>query len=250
MADFLKGLIKLAAAGVKALEGTPAGVQSHTKRAAELWRQTIRTQPDCFMGYDIGTLIDVAEGIYRNGWPAQPPLLIPTLETRMTNIPTKSTFEAAYAGQAPWDIGKPQKALVDVADQITGSILDAGCGTGDNALFFAGRGQKSATGIDFLEEPIRRAKGKAARAAGCWRRSWSWTLWLCQTSTNGSTTWLTAVFSTFSPMRTAAVTSRGWPSSSSRAAVCSCSAFPTKSRERQTTPEYLGRSCIATAFPC
>ncbi len=41
------------------------------------------------------------------------------------------------------------------------SILDAGCGTGDNALFFASQGHK-VTGIDFLEEPIQRAKRKAA----------------------------------------------------------------------------------------
>ena len=58
------------------------------------------------------------------------------------------------------DIGKPQKPFIDVADRITGSVLDAGCGTGDNALFFASRGHK-VTGIDFLEEPIQRAKRKA-----------------------------------------------------------------------------------------
>src|SRR5437762_14092061 len=77
------------------------------------------------------------------------------------NVPDRSTFESAYAGQAPWDIGGPQKALIDLADQITGSVLDAGCGTGENALFFASRGHK-VTGIDFLEEPIRRAKRKAS----------------------------------------------------------------------------------------
>ena len=48
-----------------------------------------------------------------------------------------------------------------MADQITGSILDAGCGTGENALFFASRGHK-VTGIDFLAEPIIWAKRKAA----------------------------------------------------------------------------------------
>src|SRR5205807_6246076 len=79
----------------------------------------------------------------------------------MTTVPDRTTFEAMYAGQAPWDIGKPQKPFIDVADQISGSILDAGCGTGENALFFAIRGQK-VTGIDFLEEPIQRAKQKAA----------------------------------------------------------------------------------------
>jgi cyclopropane fatty-acyl-phospholipid synthase-like methyltransferase len=66
-----------------------------------------------------------------------------------------------YAGQAPWDIGKPQKPFSDVADQIRGSVLDAGCGTGDTALFLASRGCK-VTGIDFIDEPIRRAKRKAA----------------------------------------------------------------------------------------
>src|SRR6266487_1524141 len=79
----------------------------------------------------------------------------------MSDVPDKSTFASLYSGQAPWDIGKPQKELMDVADQITGSILDAGCGTGDNALFFASRGRK-VTGIDFLEQPIERAKRKAA----------------------------------------------------------------------------------------
>jgi cyclopropane fatty-acyl-phospholipid synthase-like methyltransferase len=75
-------------------------------------------------------------------------------------IPDRSTFADLYAGKAPWDIGKPQPNFVAAADQITGSVLDAGCGTGDNALFIAGRGQK-VTGIDFLPEPIARAKQKA-----------------------------------------------------------------------------------------
>jgi cyclopropane fatty-acyl-phospholipid synthase-like methyltransferase len=47
-----------------------------------------------------------------------------------------------------------------VADRITGSILDSGCGTGENALYFANRGHK-VTGIDFLAEPINLAKQKA-----------------------------------------------------------------------------------------
>ena len=72
----------------------------------------------------------------------------------------RETFESAYAGQAPWDIAGPQPALANVADQITGSILDAGCGTGENALHFAARGHE-VTGIDFLQVPIERAKQKA-----------------------------------------------------------------------------------------
>jgi len=38
-ADFLKGLIKLAAAGVKAREGRAAGVKLHGERAAELFNE-------------------------------------------------------------------------------------------------------------------------------------------------------------------------------------------------------------------
>jgi len=73
----------------------------------------------------------------------------------------RSSFENLYAGQPRWEIGRPQKALLDVADRITGSVLDAGCGTGENALFFASRGQ-TVTGFDFLGEPINWAKQKAA----------------------------------------------------------------------------------------
>src|SRR5262245_11844441 len=79
----------------------------------------------------------------------------------MQPVPDRTTFESLYAGQAPWDIGKPQKPFIDNACRITGSVLDAGCGTGDTALFFASRGCK-VTGIDYLEVPIQRAQRKAA----------------------------------------------------------------------------------------
>jgi cyclopropane fatty-acyl-phospholipid synthase-like methyltransferase len=82
----------------------------------------------------------------------------------MTAVPDRTTFEQAYAGKAPWDIGKPQPAFVQVADRIQGSVLDCGCGTGEIALYLAQRGCQ-VTGIDFLEEPIKRAKGKAAERA-------------------------------------------------------------------------------------
>jgi SAM-dependent methyltransferase len=72
----------------------------------------------------------------------------------------RSSFESLYAGQPRWETGRPQKAIVAVADRVTGAVLDAGCGTGENALYFAGRGQP-VTGIDFLAEPIRLAQQKA-----------------------------------------------------------------------------------------
>ena len=72
----------------------------------------------------------------------------------------RSSFESLYAGQPRWEIGRPQKALLAVADKMTGSVLDSGCGTGENTLYFAGRGQR-VTGIDFLAEPIKLAQQKA-----------------------------------------------------------------------------------------
>ena len=75
-------------------------------------------------------------------------------------LTTKDHFQQLYAGVAPWDIGKPQPALLAVADSITGNVLDAGCGTGENALYFAERGQP-VTGIDFLEQPIAEARRKS-----------------------------------------------------------------------------------------
>lgn len=73
----------------------------------------------------------------------------------------KSDLQTYYAGQPPWEIKRPQRAFVAVADQITGAVLDAGCGTGEIALFFAARGCK-VTGIDFIDEAIQRATMKAA----------------------------------------------------------------------------------------
>lgn len=72
----------------------------------------------------------------------------------------RTVFESIYAGQPRWEIGRPQQAFISVADQITGSILDSGCGTGENAFYFAKRGHQ-VTGIDFLVDPITIATRKA-----------------------------------------------------------------------------------------
>lgn len=76
------------------------------------------------------------------------------------NVPDRSRFEDMYSGKPPWDIGKPQAPFVAVADRIVSPVLDAGCGTGETALFLAARGLR-VTGFDFLETPIQRARAKA-----------------------------------------------------------------------------------------
>ena len=72
----------------------------------------------------------------------------------------RQRFQDAYEGKPPWDLGRPQKPYIDHADQITGTVLDAGCGTGSNALFFAERGQ-DVLGVDFVEKPLEEARRKA-----------------------------------------------------------------------------------------
>jgi SAM-dependent methyltransferase len=73
-------------------------------------------------------------------------------------------FEQMYRGQAPWDTGRPQPAIVKLAEagQIRGSVLDVGCGTGENVLYLAARGHEC-WGIDFLPVVIERAKAKSTQ---------------------------------------------------------------------------------------
>jgi SAM-dependent methyltransferase len=73
-------------------------------------------------------------------------------------------WDAAYAaGPPPWDIGRPQPAVVRLADAgaFRGRVLDAGCGTGENALELASRGLET-WGIDGAPAAIDQARAKAA----------------------------------------------------------------------------------------
>jgi cyclopropane fatty-acyl-phospholipid synthase-like methyltransferase len=88
-------------------------------------------------------------------------MTFPNKDTVMSQSVDRGTFENLYAGKAPWDIGKPQRPFVAIADRVTSPVLDAGCGTGENALFFAARGHR-VIGIDFVAEAIDRARRKAA----------------------------------------------------------------------------------------
>lgn len=80
--------------------------------------------------------------------------------SRMPDTIDKTVFTEAYAQRPPWDIDGPQKPFRDLAGKISGTLLDAGCGSGENALFFASQGV-TVTGMDFLEAPIEQAKRKA-----------------------------------------------------------------------------------------
>jgi SAM-dependent methyltransferase len=74
----------------------------------------------------------------------------------------RELFEEAYLSLPPWDIGRPQGEIIRLAEagEIRGAVLDAGCGTGENALFLAGWGYE-VTGIDAAGAAIRKAKEKS-----------------------------------------------------------------------------------------
>jgi hypothetical protein len=74
VADFLKGLIKLAAAGVKYLAGKSEGVRSHTRRAAALFRSL---GGEAMLGLPLGALQSLAEELQQSGWQNEAPQLWP-----------------------------------------------------------------------------------------------------------------------------------------------------------------------------
>lgn len=72
-------------------------------------------------------------------------------------------FEIAYEGTPPWDIGRPQPEVVRLAEEgvFSGRVLDAGCGTGENAIHLASQGF-SVLGVDIVGVAIERAIAKNA----------------------------------------------------------------------------------------
>lgn len=64
-ADFLKGLIKLAGAGVKVREGRPRGVVTHARAAADLFRRT-GAPDERYFGLPLGELTRFADATADN----------------------------------------------------------------------------------------------------------------------------------------------------------------------------------------
>jgi SAM-dependent methyltransferase len=83
----------------------------------------------------------------------------PTSHERRSGLP----WDASYGdGPAPWDIGEPQPAVVHLASEggFAGAVLDAGCGTGENALHVASSGLR-VLGVDVAETALAIARDKA-----------------------------------------------------------------------------------------
>lgn len=69
----------------------------------------------------------------------------------------------AQGALVPWDIGAPQPALGDLiaAGWCEGTVLDAGCGTGELSLALAARGHP-VVGVDLARGAVEQAERKAA----------------------------------------------------------------------------------------
>lgn len=83
----------------------------------------------------------------------------PTSHERLTGRP----WDESYRGEpAPWDIGRPQPSIVRLTDQgaFAGQVLDAGCGTGENALRIASAGLR-VLGVDVAGTALSIAREKA-----------------------------------------------------------------------------------------
>src|SRR5215216_4565546 len=83
----------------------------------------------------------------------------PTSHERLTGLPWDASY---HNGPPPWDIGQPQPTVVRVASEggFAGAVLDAGCGTGENALHVASLGF-SVLGVDVAETALAIAREKA-----------------------------------------------------------------------------------------
>jgi SAM-dependent methyltransferase len=84
----------------------------------------------------------------------------PTSHERLTGLPWDASY---HDGPAPWDIGRPQPPIVRLAARggFGGAVLDAGCGTGENALHVASLGLP-VLGVDVAETALAIARAKAA----------------------------------------------------------------------------------------
>ena len=82
----------------------------------------------------------------------------------MDSTPTLSRFDDAYKTRtAPWVIGEPQPAIVDLerSGRIHNKVLDVGCGTGEHTILLTRLGY-DVLGVDYAPNAVEQARENAA----------------------------------------------------------------------------------------
>jgi SAM-dependent methyltransferase len=83
----------------------------------------------------------------------------------METTPPLDRFDEAYRSRsAPWVIGEPQPAIVELqlAGWIHSKVLDVGCGTGEHTILLTRLGY-DVLGIDFAPNAVEQARANAAK---------------------------------------------------------------------------------------
>ena len=94
-------------------------------------------------------------------------LAAPAAAVSVAAMDDQDHFTQAYArGSPPWDRGRPDRELIRVLDAglLPGrTVLEFGCGYGDNAIELARRAYK-VTAVDFVAQAVEEARRRAQAA--------------------------------------------------------------------------------------
>ena len=92
------------------------------------------------------------------------------MDERPERLKKTPDWEKVYSERnlayVPWNSDKPDQELTEIIESeqvLPHSVLDVGCGTGTDAIYFASKGA-NVTAIDISREAIRIAGGKAEKA--------------------------------------------------------------------------------------
>ena len=104
LADFIKGLIKLAAAGVKARERRPEGVRRHALRAAELFSYVAETLPpgqSSYMGLSLRKHCEISTHLASNPVVSRrPPALVSKWFSTSCSCPRATRATISRSGRS------------------------------------------------------------------------------------------------------------------------------------------------------